>query len=82
MRCRERNGLSWIHPCGTMKNIGLRSGDESVLRLSVDAKATVVVGPFSRHGRSRVVEQAADHDFKADEPLTPFGIFLADHDEL
>jgi hypothetical protein len=56
--------------------------DESVLRLSLDAKATVTVGPFSRHGQSRVVVKAADHDFKAAEHLTPFGIFLPDHDEL
>lgn len=57
-------------------------GDERVLRLSLDAKASVAVGPFSRHGQSRVLVQAADHDFKADEHLTPFGIFLPDHDEL
>lgn len=57
-------------------------GDASVLRLSLDAKATVAVGPFSRHGQSRLVVKAADHDFKADEHLTPFGIFLPDHDEL
>src|SRR5437764_9517417 len=56
--------------------------DDSVLRLSLDAKATVAVGPFSRHGQSRVVVKAADHDCKADEQLTPFGIFLPDHDEL
>src|SRR5215208_3262460 len=56
--------------------------DECVLRLSLDAKARVAVGPFSRHGQSRVVVHAADHDFKPDERLTPFGIFLPDHDEL
>ena len=56
--------------------------DERILRLSLDAKATVAVGPFSRHGQSRVVVKAADHDFKADERLTPFGIFLPDQDEL
>jgi hypothetical protein len=56
--------------------------DEHVLRLSLDAKATVAVGLFSRHGQSRVVVKAADHDFDADEHLTPFGIFLPDHDEL
>lgn len=56
--------------------------DESVLRLSLDAQATVAVGPFSRHGQSRVVVKAADHDFEATEHLTPFGIFLPDHDEL
>lgn len=49
--------------------------DKRVLRLWLDAKATVAVGPFSRHGQSRGVVKAAEH-------LTPFGIFLPDHDEL
>lgn len=56
--------------------------DETVLRLSLDAKAAVTVGPFSRHGQSRLVIKAADHDFEAVETLTPFGIFLPDYDEL
>jgi len=56
--------------------------DDSVLRLSLDAKASVTSGPFSRHGVSRVVVRAADHDFEALDKLTPFGIFLPDYDEL
>jgi len=53
-----------------------------VLRLSIDAKAPVSVGPFSRRGASRVVVRAADHDFGTIEKLTPLGIFLPDYDEL
>ena len=56
--------------------------DPTVLRLSIDAKALVKVGPFSRDGQSRVIVRAADHDFKPDETLTPFGIFLPDFDEV
>ncbi len=56
--------------------------DESVLRLSIDAKATVNIGPFSRKGRSRTIVNAADHDFKPDAKMTPFGIYLPDHGEL
>src|SRR5258708_21725196 len=56
--------------------------DKTTLRLSIDAKATVKVGPFSRHGQSRVIVNAVDHDFKALESLTPFGIFLPDEDEV
>ena len=52
------------------------------LRLSLDAKATVNVGPFSRKGRSRTKTKAADHDFKPEATLTPFGIFLPEHDDL
>lgn len=56
--------------------------DKTVLRLSIDAKASVKVGPFSRRGPSRVLVNAVDHDFKAQESLTPFGIFLPDYDEV
>jgi len=34
---------------------------DDVLRVSLDAKATVKVGPFARGGKSRVGVQAADH---------------------
>ena len=52
------------------------------LRISIDAKATVNVGPFSRRGRSRTGTKAADHDFKPEATVTPFGIFLPEHDDL
>jgi transposase len=52
------------------------------LRISIDAKAAVHIGPFSRRGRSRTKTKAADHDFKPEATLTPFGIFLPEHDDL
>jgi len=52
------------------------------LRLSIDAKATVRVGPFARGGKSRVRTSAADHDFKPLATVTPVGIFLPASDEL
>jgi hypothetical protein len=52
------------------------------LRLSLDAKATVNIGPFSRKGKSRTRVEAADHDFKPEAKLTPFGIFSPEHDDL
>jgi transposase len=52
-----------------------------VLRISIDSKAAVAIGPFSRRGRSRVPVQAADHDFRHDATLVPFGIFLPDYGE-
>lgn len=36
----------------------------------------VKIGKFSRGGHSRQHERALDHDFGAEEQLTPFGIFL------
>jgi hypothetical protein len=56
--------------------------DKTVLRVSIDAKAVVKVGLFSRGGQSRVIIRAADHDFKPNETLTPFGIFLPEDDEV
>jgi DDE family transposase len=52
------------------------------LRLSLDAKATVNVGPSSRRGKSRTRVEAADHDFKPEAKLTPFGILLPEYDEV
>ena len=49
---------------------------ESVLRISLDAKATVKVGPFARGGKSRIPTAAADHDFHPSANVTPVGILL------
>lgn len=54
----------------------------SILRLSLDAKATVLLGPFSRHGQTRVTVRAVDHDFRPEQTLTPWGIFLPEYNEL
>lgn len=56
--------------------------DETILRLSVDAKATIPVGLFSRHGYSRLKVKAWDHDFKPQQKVTPVGVFLPQYDEL
>jgi hypothetical protein len=45
------------------------------LRASLDAKATIKIGPFSRGGYSRTGNAGADHDFAPVGQLTPFGIF-------
>jgi len=55
---------------------------DEVLRISIDAKATIKVGPFARGGKSRVVVKAADHDFQPEATVTPVGIFLPALDEL
>jgi hypothetical protein len=51
------------------------ASEPQTLRLSLDSKASVRIGPFSRGGQSRTGTQGADHDFKPDGLLTPFGIF-------
>ncbi len=53
-----------------------------MLRLSLDAKATVKIGPFSRGGKNRVEIKACDHDFSSGAKLTPYGILLPELDEL
>jgi len=65
----------------TQINQAADAADE-VLRISIDAKATVKVGPFARGGKSRVPTQAADHDFEPLAKVTPVGIFLPAYDEL
>jgi len=56
--------------------------DETVLRISMDTKATVKVGPFARGGKSRSPTKAADHDFQPTATVTPVGIFLPASDEI
>jgi len=53
-----------------------------VLRISIDAKATVKVGPFARGGKSRARTKACDHDFKPEATVTPVGILLPETDDL
>ncbi len=56
--------------------------DETVLRLSVDAKATVNLGLFARGGCNRLTVKALDHDFAPDDKVTPVGVFLPQFNEL
>lgn len=56
--------------------------DTTVLRLSLDAKASVLLGDFSRGGKKRIVVKAADHDFQPSDQVTPYAIFLPDHDRI
>jgi hypothetical protein len=55
---------------------------DDVLRLSLDTKASVKIGLFSRGGSSWVKVAAADHDFKPQATLTPFGILLPRYQDL
>jgi hypothetical protein len=55
---------------------------DDVLRISMDAKATVTGGPFARGGKTRGQVKAADHDFQPRATMTPVGIFLSTLDEL
>jgi hypothetical protein len=54
----------------------------AILRISMDAKATVKVGGFSRGGKKRVHVKASDHDFRATAKVTPVGILLPQFDEV
>lgn len=49
--------------------------------MSMDAKATVKGGPFSRRGQSRGAVKAADHDFKPVATVTPVGLLLPEHND-
>jgi hypothetical protein len=47
---------------------------EGVKRWSIDCKATVKIGDFSRGGVTRGDNRASDHDFGWEEQYIPFGI--------
>jgi len=54
-----------------------------MLRISLDTKAPIKVGLFSRGGLNRVVVKGFDHDFHGKDPkVTPFGIYLPQQGEL
>ncbi len=54
----------------------LADTDPESMRISIDTKATVNVGEYSRGGRSRGIEavKALDHDMCPKEKLVPGGI--------
>jgi len=54
---------------------------DGVIRLSMDSKAKIKGGPFSRGGKNRIENKAYDHDFKPDWTLSLFGIFLPFYDQ-
>jgi hypothetical protein len=56
--------------------------DGTVKRVSIDCKATVNIGPYSRGGETRGDNQAADHDMGCEEKHTPFGLVDEDTGEL
>ena len=50
------------------------AADPFCLRTSIDTKAKVKIGLFSRRGKSRLPKPAADHDMHPDAILVPFGV--------
>jgi len=49
---------------------------DGYLRLSLDAKATIRLGPYSRGGYNRRLTAAVDHDFASEAKLSLFGCLL------
>lgn len=61
----------------TLKPLNKEADEDSgCLRLSIDAKATVNIGPFARGGKSRQSQSAVDHDFAPDSKYTPYGMVI------
>ncbi len=52
------------------------------MRLSMDCKATVNIGDYSRGGKTRGDNQAADHDMGCEQKHTPFGVVDEDSGQL
>ena len=60
-----------------MKRVNAEAdADPETIRISVDTKATINLGPYSRGGRSRGLKaiKASDHDMMPKEKLVPGGI--------
>jgi transposase len=83
-KCRPQKKLKQTDPIfEQLKQVNPEADRaDDTLRISIDAKATVNIGPFSRRGKSRTKTKGADHDFKPEATLTPFGIFLPQYDDL
>ena len=58
--------------------------DPETLRISIDAKAKVNIGEFSRGGKSREEEpeEASDHDMNPEIKMVPFGVFEPTTDHI
>ncbi len=52
------------------------------IRISMDAKARMNIGNFSRGGRNRVLTKAEDHDLGVKTKLTNFGFYLPQYNDL
>ncbi|MEZ5449545.1 MAG: transposase [Thiolinea sp.] len=59
-----------------------QSADGAVKRLSMDCKATVNIGDYSRGGRTRGDNKAADHDMGCQEKYIPFGVLDEDSGQV
>ena len=59
-----------------------RQAAPGVKRLSMDCKATVKIGTFSRGGQTRGEYKASDHDFGSTEQYIPCGIVDEDTAQL
>ncbi|MBW4490872.1 MAG: hypothetical protein KME12_24160 [Trichocoleus desertorum ATA4-8-CV12] len=62
------------------KDKGSNTG--TVKRLSIDCKATVAIGQYSRGGQTRGHHQANDHDLGCQEKYIPCGIGDEDSGQL
>jgi Rhodopirellula transposase DDE domain len=60
------------------------AGNPETLRISLDTKAKVKIGTFSRGGvaRGRDSVRAVDHDMRPEAVLAPAGILEVDNDQL
>ncbi len=64
------------------KKDGEAKKDSSTKRLSIDCKATVKIGDYSRGGETRGDNKACDRDMGCKEKYTPFGILDEDTNRL
>ncbi len=74
----------FLRPMPSKSNLDTKDqkGNDLLKRLSMDCKATVKIGNYSRGGKTRGNNQAQDHDMGAQEKYLPCGILDEDTGQL
>ena len=75
----QRDGRHWRQHC---KKDQEAATSDTIKRLSIDGKATVLIGDVSRGGLTRGDHQACDHDLGLKEQYMLCGIVDEDHGQL
>nr|WP_237741552.1 hypothetical protein [Anabaena sp. PCC 7108] len=65
-----------------MENFNKQVTSTKIKRISMDCKATVNIGEYSRGGKTRGDNQANDHDMGCTEKYIPCGIVDEDSGQL
>jgi hypothetical protein len=78
----QRTGIKCVGAQSAKSGVKRWEEQQPVKRLSLDCKATVVIGDYSRGGKTRGDWRAQDHDMGRNEKYIPVGIIDEDSGQL